>query len=350
MQRNYRHTKDVLRHSAVYKKRKKAKFVKIIILAILFICFLIGLIFIVRMPTFTISEIEIKGLQSANTQDVINEVESEVGGNYALVFPRKNIFFYPKGKIKKELLNKFSTFADVEIRTVDTNKLEVAIVEKNATAIACQNESSIIEGTFSNCFFIDANARAFQTVVGEPDQSLTRYVDVGVNAASSTLTVGMIGEIEKVKVNLNDKNLVTGFIKVVDSKTIEFHILNNGKIIISLPVGEDFLSILNTALGTKMLAGSVVFDYVDARFGNKVFFKLHDGKEQLDLIGVSGTSSLSSTSKKTLTIQKTNTAVSSSTLNVGTTTKPKSLTVNKSTSSAVRTIKATTSVVQKKRR
>jgi len=360
MQRNYRHTKDVLRHSAVYKKRKKIKIVKWIILAILFLAVLIGLIFVVRMPTFTISEIQIKGLQSANTQDVINQVELKIGGNYALVFPRKNIFFYPKDKIKEDLLNKFNTFADVQIRTVDTNKLEVAIVEKNATAVSCQSEFSIIESTFSDCFFIDASARAFQPVVGEPDQSLTRYVDGGANTATSTLTANMIGEIEKVKTNLSDRNLETGFIKIVDSKTAEFQILNNGKIIISLPVGEDFLSVLDTALNTKMLAGGVIFEYVDARFGNKVFFKLHDGKVQTGEVGVSasGASSTATSSKNALIIQKPNSVLGSSTLNISSTTKTKSLTSKKVDNSVVRTIKtatttttkATTSKIQNKKR
>jgi hypothetical protein len=341
MQRNYRHTKDVLRHSAVYKKRKKAKFVKLIILAILLLCAFIGLILLVRISTFTISEIQIKGLQSANTQDVINEVEMEVAGNYALVFPRKNIFFYPKDKIREELLNKFKTFADAEIKIVDTNKLEVAIVEKNANAVSCQSEDSIIEGTFSNCFFIDASAHAFQAVVGEPDQSLTRYVDIGVNTASSTLSADMIVEINKVKANLSDKNLVTGFIKVIDSKTVEFHILNNGKIIISLPVGEDFLSILGAALGTKMLAGNVIFDYVDARFGNKVFFKLHDGNTVNSLNTASTTASASSTTKaKSLTVTKATSTKSTSTI--------RSIKTKASTSTTAS--KATTSRVQNKKR
>ncbi|MEI6553754.1 MAG: hypothetical protein WCO09_04235, partial [bacterium] len=82
------------------------------------------------MSTFTISEIQVKGLQSASTQDVINEVESQVSGSYAFILPRKNIFFYPKDRIREDLLNKFKTFGNVEIKTVDTNKLEISIVEK----------------------------------------------------------------------------------------------------------------------------------------------------------------------------------------------------------------------------
>ena len=94
MQRNYRHTKDVLRHSAVYKKRRKLQIVKTVFFGVLLLIILIGVVLILRMSTFTISEIQVKGLQSANTQDVIDEVESKLGGNYALILPRKNIFFY----------------------------------------------------------------------------------------------------------------------------------------------------------------------------------------------------------------------------------------------------------------
>ncbi len=343
MQRNYRHTKDVLKHSAVYKKRKKAKIVKLIILAILLLCVLIGLVFIVRLSVFSISEIQIKGLQSANTQDVISEVESQVGGSYALVLPRKNIFFYPKEKIKQDLLNKFHTFADVQIKTVDTNKLEVTVIEKNAVAVSCQDEQTIIAGTFSNCFFIDAVAHVFQPVIGEPDQSLDRYVDANLNTGSSTLSGEVMEEVQKVKANLAEKNLITGFVKIVDIRTAEFHILNNGKIIISLPVEDDFVSILDTALNTKALADGVLFDYVDARFGNKVFFKLQDGSSgRSGEIGVSASSTASSTTRV---------SVASSTLHAS----PKTNLASSSSSSPSlvshkKTTKATTGGAQSKKR
>jgi cell division septal protein FtsQ len=273
MQRNFRHTKDVLRYSAVYKKRRKVKTVKMVVFGILFICILGGVISIVRLPTFTISEIQVKGLQSASTQDVINEIDTKIGGNYALVLPKKNIFFYPKDKIKSDLLNKFSTFADVSIRTIDTNKLEITVVEKNAIAVSCKTEGAIIDKSFIDCFFIDHNAKAFQSIVGEPDQSLPRYVDLNVNTTSTMLSLNAMDQVKKVSDYLSGKNLVTEFIKIADLKGVEFKIINNGKIKISIPFNDDFMSVLDTALNTKLLAGNAKFEYIDARFGNKVFFK-----------------------------------------------------------------------------
>jgi hypothetical protein len=312
MQRNFRHTKDVLRYSAVYKKRRKVKIVKMVVFGILFICILVGLILLVRLPTFTISEIQVKGLQSAGTQEVINEIDSKIGGSYALVLPKKNIFFYPKDKIKSDLLNKFGTFADVSIRTIDTNKLEVTIVEKNATAVSCKTEQVITDKTFVDCFFIDHNAKAFQSVIGEPDQSLSRYVDFNVNTTSTILSLTTIEQVKKVKDNLSSKNLITEFIKVVDSKSVEFKIINNGKIKISIPVSDDFLSVLDTALGTKLLAGAAKFEYIDARFGNKVFFKAEDG-------GVSVGKNATTSSSTAVLITKIKTATTTKSTSTATT-------------------------------
>ena len=264
MQSNYKHTKDVLRYSAVYKKRRKVKIVKMVFFGILALCILIGLILVLRMSTFTISEIQVKGLQSANTQDVINEVESEVKGNYVIFLPKKNIFFYPKADIRKVLLDKFSSFDDAEIKTIDTNKLEITIVEKNANAVSCKTERPIVENTFTECFFVDSNGKFFQRVVGEPDQSLPRYVDFNVDATSSILSADIMTQVKRVVDNLTSKNLITQYVKIIDSKNIEFKIKNNGKIIATIPISDDFISILNTALNTKMLSGSALFDYVDA--------------------------------------------------------------------------------------
>lgn len=344
MQRNYRHTKDVLRHSAVYKKRKKAKVFKMTIFGILFLCVLVGLVFIARLSAFTISEIQVKGLQSANTQDVINAVELEASGSYALVLPKKNILFYPKDKIKNGLLNKFSTFADVEIKRVDTNKLEIAIVEKNANAVVCKTEEAITSGSFADCFFVDFNAKSFQAVVGEPDKSLNRFIDVNVNTASSTLSSEAMKQIKQVKDDLFNRNLVTQYVKVIDAKNLEFKIQDNGKIMISLPVGEDFLSVLGTALTTKMLSSGVKFEYVDARFGNKVFFKLENGENRTKTANIASTTASTSTASSTLSSIKTQnstssrktTLVSTSTkANVSTSSKTKSLLIKPVTKKVV---------------
>ena len=324
MQRNYRHTKDVLRHSAVYKKRRKLQIVKTVFFGVLLLIILIGVVLILRMSTFTISEIQVKGLQSANTQDVIDEVESKLGGNYALILPRKNIFFYPKSTIRMDLLSKFRTFGDIQIKTIDTNKLEITVVEKNAVAISCRESVAITAKTYADCFFIDQNARPFQAVLGEPDQSLGRYVDLNVNTASSTLSADIMNQVQKVKADLAGKNLTTSFVKIVDSKTAEFQIVDNGKIIISLPVTDDFISILDTALNTKALSsGAVAFEYIDARFGNKVFFKLGSGA-----VGATSTNASSTSATSSVSIGTTSTLVvvkkkSSNTLNSTTTTSKK---------------------------
>ena len=305
MQKNFRHTKDVLKYSAVYKKRKKARSMKLVFLLILFVCFLIGLIFIIRTPTFTISEIQVKDLQSANTQDIVNEIDSKIGGSYALVLPKKNIFFYPKNKIRNDLLNKFSTFGDVQLKIIDTNKLEVTIIEKSATAVSCKTEQSIVDNSFADCFFIDSDTRAFQAVTGEPDQSLDKYVDFNVNTASSTLSSSIIKQLQKIKTDLNVRNLITHFIKIVDSKSAEFQIVDNGKIKIPIPFADDFISIFDTALSTSLVSSSIKFEYIDARFGNKVFFKAKDIFDIKKLSNkATSTSSFASTSTSTMVMFK----------------------------------------------
>ena len=332
MQKNYRHSKDVLKYSAVYKRRRKIRIVKLSVFGFLFLCILIGAILILRTSFFSISEIQVKGLQSAGTQEIIDKVNADIGGNYALVIPKRNIFFYPKSKIKNDLLAKYSTFADVQIGTVDVNKLEISITEKSATIVGCQNELAILDKSYANCFFLDSSARAFQPVNGEPDQSLLRVVDFYVNTGSSTLNSKTINQIQSVKSDLSSKNLETQYVKIVDAKSVEFQIVGNGKIMVSTPVNDDLISILNTALNTKPLADNAKFEYVDVRFGNKVFFKLQNGKASSPLSLISSTSSLSSNSAST-----TGGTMTISTSNA--TSSPKTLIKTTSTSTKVKVIK-----------
>lgn len=293
MQNNYRHTRDVLKYSVVHRKRRRARMIKMSIYIFVLLCILIGLTFLVRMPLFAISEIQVKGLQSVSTQDVINEVDGDISGNYAFIFPKKNILFYPKSHIKDDLMKKFETFGDVQINTVDTNKLEVSVTEKKAIGISCQSDQSVTDKTFTNCFFVDSNGRTFQPVFGEPDQSLIRFVDANVNTASSTLASSTISETSKVYTDLNSKGFTVQYIGIIGSKDAEFKIVDNGKIIVSLPADDNLISILDTAINTKPLSSTTPFQYIDVRFGNKVFFKLGS---VLDSTARQASSTLSATS------------------------------------------------------
>ena len=313
-QKNYRHTKDVLKYSAVYKKRRRAQSIKLGFFAFLLLCILIGLVFILRMQMFNISDVQVGGLQSFSTQDVVNEVNSQIDGSYAFILPRKNIFFYPKGQIEKDLLNKFSTFASVDIKIVDTNKIEISVTEKNAVAVDCPNEQVILDKTYTGCLFMDSNARTFQNVVGEPDQSLIRFIDSNLGSASSSISSSTINQVGRILSDLNSRNLIIQYVKVPDVKSIEFQVLNNGKIILATPVNDDLIGILDTALKTKPLSDNVAFEYIDVRFGNKVFFKLGNSKASSSLVTGSSTASTTfsvlSNSVSTSSIQKATSSIS----------------------------------------
>lgn len=270
---NYRHSRDVLRHSAVYKKRRKAKVVKTYIISFVFIVLLVAFILLFRLPFLSISEIQVKGLQSASTQAVINEINSSIHGNYALIIPKKNIFFYPKDEIKTELLNKFSTFKNVEVETVDANKLEISVTERNAGLIICKNSQSIEDRTFTDCFFADSNSVAFQSVSGEPDKSLIRFVDESVKFGSSTLSNSTIEKMYVVLSKLSVAGFGVDYIKSIDKSSLEIYIIDNGKLILPVPIDDKVMSILDTTLKTRPLSTKEKFEYVDMRFGNKIFFK-----------------------------------------------------------------------------
>lgn len=303
---NYRHSKDVLRHSAVYKKRRKVRVIKTYIIIFVIIVALVAFLLLFRMPFLSISEIQVKGLQSASTQAVIDEANLKIHGNYALVIPKKNIFFYPKDEIKNELLNKFSTFKDVEVETVDANKLEISIIERNAGLIVCKNSQSIKDKTFIDCFFADSNSIAFQNVSGEPDKSLIRFVSESVQFGSSTISNSTIEKMYVVLDKLNAVGLSIDYITLVDRNSLEINTVENGRLILPIPIDEKVMSILNTTIKAKPVATKEKFEYIDMRFGSKIFFKL-------------GTENPAQKTNATSTIVSTSTKIATSTKHATTT-------------------------------
>ena len=184
--------------------------------------------------------------------------------------------------------------------------------------------------------------------MGEPDQSLTRFIDYNTNSTSTTFSSTTLDQLEKIRQNLVSKNLITQYVLISDSKDVEFKIVNNGKIKISLPVGENFLSVLNTALGTKQLSGNVLFEYIDARFGNKVFLKLGNTANVMSAIGIISVVGSSSTSTISSTLSNTTSSGASLVVKMKPKTKISTSTKTRSSTSTSIVVNKAKTVVKKK--
>src|SRR3989344_2973930 len=74
-----------------------------------------GLAYVSRISSLNISEIEILGNKTLDTEIIKSTVQNEIIGNYLWFFPKTNIFFYPKDNIKKDLFDQFNRLQSINL-------------------------------------------------------------------------------------------------------------------------------------------------------------------------------------------------------------------------------------------
>lgn len=272
------------------KKKKRNTFIKKIIVFIFgFLAFIILLSYLSRIKRLNISEVEITGNKIVDTQLLKTAVEKEITGNYLWIFPKTNILFYPKNKIKNELNNQFKRLKDITLNIKDNKTLGISVNERIGKYIWCgEIFNSEVEESIGKCYFLDDDGYIFDEAPyfsGEVYFKFYGSVDLNEGIPSGSyfskenfeemILLKQILEELKLKpvILYKEKN---EDIKVLlsskkSSKGPEILFKNNSDLEV---VAEN----LKVALETEPLKSDFKNKYssllyIDLRFGNKVYYK-----------------------------------------------------------------------------
>ena len=248
--------------------------------------------YISRIPSLNISEVKITGHKSVDAEIIKTAAQKEIIGNYLWFFPKTNILFYPENNLKKELQNQFKKLKDISFSIKDGKTLEISITERIASYIWCgvnlvvglpSNSDSTTEG--EKCYFVDEAGYIFEEAPyfsGEVYFKFYGLADIGTYFLK-----------ENFKQLIYFKNTLVA----MGLKPVSLYIEDNGdiKVFLSafnktpttgpeivLKISSDFKTVaenLETALGTEPLLSSLKnkyssLEYIDLRFGNKLFYKI----------------------------------------------------------------------------
>jgi cell division septal protein FtsQ len=96
-----------------------------------------GLVWLAHASFVTIRTISVRGLQTLSSTTVIAFADARLGGSYAFVLPKRNIFLYPKAEIRNALLTQFPILKNVDVHAQNFQALEIAVVERQPRALWC---------------------------------------------------------------------------------------------------------------------------------------------------------------------------------------------------------------------
>ena len=228
-----------------------------------------------------INRIVIEGTVKLNNDQVRNEINAQLSGNYLNIIPKSNIIYLRMENLKIKLKEQFKIIDDVKIKREFPDTIFVAIKEKKPLLLIKNKEEE---------FVIDDLGMAY--LKSDFDQHLINdlptLVDTGGNyiqAKSKALETGYINFILEAKkrlrkdLDIETKNEI--YTPSIVSGDIIMEAKEGWKIYFNSDIGVDKeIEILRAVLG-KMFDDDKRADleYIDLRINNKALYKFK-GTEQ----------------------------------------------------------------------
>lgn len=271
----------------VARRKRRAKTQSRFIKTVLFFFTILLLCFIPRLSYFTIDSISVSGNTSVDREIVISATNEALAGYKYLIFPKRSIFFYPSDNIEGLVIK-----SDPRIRTSDVSisslrSINVKVEERQADALWCRVENS------DDCYFMDDLGVRFAKAPTITGTIYTRFM----NSSTTGEVLGTLylddGLYKGLRGVINDAKSIQVFIPkvVVSVDNIVTATTENGTKLIFM-LGDDYSMVLDKLKAImnsndftyKDSKGAIQLDYLDLRFGEKVYYKPTN-------VGLVGTSS-----------------------------------------------------------
>lgn len=260
--------------------RRKRLILKAVVVGVIFAAIFAGIVAFFRIPYFQIWKIEISGNSLVNSNDLSEWIKVKLNGKYLGFFPKANIFIIPKREILAELPQEFKRIKNISIDKKYFDTIAVKTEERINTAIYCERE---------NCAFIDENGYVFERApyfsggvfvnfFDEREAAETATTTFAVNI-NKTLGANLLDE-EEFKKIMDFARLLAktgnGVVRVVLKKenNYEIYTKEGWKMILNNKNNPRATNLnLTTALESTIKEERKKLDYIDLRYGNKIYFK-----------------------------------------------------------------------------
>ncbi|MFZ2522436.1 MAG: hypothetical protein WAX44_00670 [Minisyncoccia bacterium] len=283
-----------LTHREEYlRKKRKQRQIKLGLSVLLVIIFISAFSYISHRSEFRISKIKLSGGVLVTEEEVGKKSKEYLEGSYLWLFPKDNFFWYSKTGLNNHLKESFKRIEEIDISLTGFKTLIVSIRERKPYAIWCNTvpgrDNATIEGVISevasleNCYFIDQNSTIFAMAPNFSGDAYFKYYGIisGESIlgkeymASSTLFRDINIFVSKIKeLSLNP-------LYIVGNDNGEFTLTLSGGTEIYFDTAESLTKVydnLEALLKTPDLNltndGDLPVQYIDLRYGNKLFYKL----------------------------------------------------------------------------
>ncbi len=262
---NKRYNKSVSKLVCRNKRLRKFKITAVLFVPVIFLSLIL---YLSRLPSLQVSFIDVSGEKTVAKDDIKNATLEYISGKRFFFFPNTNIFLVNEAGVAAVLISEFPRIEEVDVNKNADGVLKVEIKERSPVALWCNN----------SCFLLDSSGLIYSKVENDVElfgKLVFRGSIEGDPLMSHFQNKEEIDSYLKVVLLLKSKNINTKSINIqsTDKAIIETDI---GNIFVD-PNSKDLSSAIDNAIlvieDRVLKEPGSKFEYIDTRFGNKVFYK-----------------------------------------------------------------------------
>lgn len=270
------------------RRKRKRRNIKIAFVAFVFVASVLVSSFLSHRPQIRVSNISLNGGVLVRQEDVSDKTKNFLSGSYLFLYPRNSSFWYPQKGLEEYLKINFRRIDTIDIYRSGFKTLIINITERKPFGIWCDNmNTSVSTTTDQKCYFLDQNSTIFsEAPYFSGDAYFKYYGSIGTSTPIGNYYMAsssMFDDINTFVDMIRRKSLHPMYLIKKDDGDFSIVISGGGEILFDTkkPISvtaQNLDSLLKTPALSLDANGILPVDYIDLRFGNKLFYKLKGEK------------------------------------------------------------------------
>ncbi len=272
-------------HTPEYNQKKRSRLIRLLVIVLGSLFALLGLfIGLTHWSALRIKTITIEGNHILSAGDIRSVATSVMSGNYFYMIGKDNAAFYPKDALEKVIREKFPRIENLSVELDNYRTIRVTVSERQPFALWCGSTQTA--GASSQCYFLDRYGYVFSPAPDFSGDAYFKYyglVPYESPVGSSYLSSSeKFTELSRFVATVKSLHITPLYLVAKSQDEFELYLYGGGKLIFDdheplSKVGEYLAKLLTTESLVPQKNGELLVEYIDLRFGNKLYYKVRGG-------------------------------------------------------------------------